>query len=91
MELIYFYGVLAVACGVWNGITSGMIYFDLRGRGEKVNFFLLRMMAPWYAHRYRKITREETGRTGPLFYHYVVSINGALVFAVVTIVLVLTR
>jgi len=91
MELIYFYGALGVACGVWNGITSGRIYFDLRGRGESANFFLLRVMAPFYAYRYRKITREETGRTGPLFYHWVVSINGALVFGLVTIGLLLTR
>lgn len=91
MDSMYFYGILAGLCGVWNGIAGGMIYFDLRGRGEKVNFFLLRMMAPWYAYRYRRITREETGRTGSLFYHWVVSINSALVFAVVAIVLKLTR
>jgi len=90
MDLMYVYGIMAGLCGVWNGISGGMIYFDLRGRGEKVNFFLLRMMAPWYAYRYRQITLAETGRTGPLFYHYVVSINAALVFAIVAIVLKLT-
>ena len=89
MKLMYFYGVLAGLCGVWNGVVSGMIYFDLRGRGESVNFFLLRVIAPFYAYRYRRITREETGRTGPLFYHWVVSINGALVFGLVTIGLLL--
>jgi hypothetical protein len=91
MELKYYYLILAACCGVWNAITGTIIYFDLRARGEKVNFFLLRMMAPWYAHRYRKITREETGRTGPLFLHWIISINGALVFAVAAIVLHFTQ
>ena len=40
MKLVYFYAALGVACALWNNIVSGMIYFDLRGRGESVNFFL---------------------------------------------------
>lgn len=91
MKLVYFYAALGVACALWNNIVSGMIYFDLRGRGESVNFFLLRMMAPFYAYRYRRITREKTGRTGPLFYHWIVSINGALVFGLVAVGLLLSR
>ena len=91
MDLVYVYGIMAGLCGLWNGITSVMICSDLKSRGESVNFFLLRMMAPWYAHKYRAITRKETGRTGPLYYHWIVSINSALVFAVVAIFLKLNR
>ena len=36
-----------------------------------------------YLHQYAKITQEETGRVGPLFYHYVVPLNVALVLVIV--------
>ena len=43
----------------------------------------LRLMILKYLHEYSKITREETGRVGPLFYHYVVPLNVALVVVIV--------
>jgi hypothetical protein len=43
-------------------------------------------MFPVYANRYKKITLEETGKTGSLFYHWIISINTALVFAVAAII-----
>jgi len=47
-----------------------------------VNWPLLRLYMPWYVHRYRKMTRESDGRPGPLYAHFVVPINLALLFAV---------
>ncbi len=44
------------------------------------------LMLPVYAHRYKKITLEETGKVGSLFYHWLISINVALVFAVAAII-----
>ena len=46
-------------------------------------------MAPAYAFRYKKITRSETGKTGTLFYHWILSINLALVFAVIAVLMAL--
>ncbi|MCW8804901.1 MAG: hypothetical protein OQK56_00455 [Ignavibacteriaceae bacterium] len=43
-------------------------------------------MLPVYAHRYKKITLEETGKVGTLFYHWVIAINIALVLAVAAII-----
>jgi hypothetical protein len=40
-----------------------------------------------YVYQYVKITRQETGRIGPLFYHYVVPLNVALVLAVAMLVI----
>jgi hypothetical protein len=40
-------------------------------------------MIPKHLHQYSKITQEETGRVGPLFYHYVVPLNVALVLALI--------
>ena len=83
-------GVLIViaACAVaWYIVSTLLIYDALRKRGERPSFIFLRFLILRYASRYREITRAETGRVGPLFYHWVVSINVALL-AVVVLLLV---
>ena len=91
MSLVFIYLVLAIACMLWNVVASIRIYGWFRRRNVPVTFIFLRVMAPVYAYRYRKITREETGRTGPLYYHWLVSINCALVFVLIAVVFYLTR
>lgn len=76
--------VMAVAV-IWHVMATMMIYETLRRRSLKVSFILLRWLAPKYASQYREITRKETGRTGPLFYHWIVSINTALVAAILLV------
>ena len=79
--------VLAGAAVVW-GIVAAMLIFEaLRRRGEKVSFLLIRLMLPAYVHRYEQVTREDTGRAGPLFYHFVMAFNLALVAVVVAVLL----
>jgi hypothetical protein len=63
-----------------------MIINELLKRKQKINFVFIKIMLPVYAHRYKKITLEETGKVGPLFYHWVIAINTALVLAIATIV-----
>ena len=76
------------ACGVlWYVVTSILIYDNLRRRGRRVSLLWLRMMLPWYASEYRRITRTETGRVGSLFYHWTVSINLALVLMMLALVI----
>ena len=70
---------------LWYIVASILIYENLRRRGEKVSFLWLRAMAPIYASRYRKLTKQETGRTGMLFYHWVVSVNLALVLTLLAV------
>lgn len=77
----------ASAALIWYLVATMLIYENLRKRGEKVSLIWLRALSPWYAGRYREITRRETGKTGPLFYHYVVSINGALLFIVLSVLI----
>jgi hypothetical protein len=43
-------------------------------------------MLPFYANKYKKITFEETGKVGKLFYHWLLAINTALVFAIAAII-----
>jgi len=69
----------------WHITATIMIYEALRKRSLKVSFIFLRLLAPKYTSQYREITRKETGRTGPLFYHWIVSINTALAAAILLI------
>jgi hypothetical protein len=84
-------GIVGAVAVAWFVVSTLLIYEALRRRGMAVNFLWLRALAPKYAHEYRAITRRETGRTGPLFHHWVVSINLALAAAIVLGVLALLR
>lgn len=77
---------LAAVCIVWFVVTSMLIYDSLRRRNQPVSLLWLRLMLPAYANRYKEITKKEKGRTGPLFYHWIVSINMALVLAVASVI-----
>jgi len=63
-------------------IFSIMIVQELSKRGIKINFFLLRLYIIKYIHQYRKITKDETGKVGPLYYPCVGSVNLALVCSI---------
>jgi hypothetical protein len=78
---------LAAACVVWFVVASLLVFEYLRRRGRPVNFLLLRLLLFSYVGQYKKITMEEDGRVGPLFYHWIFSINTALVLVVVTIII----
>jgi len=67
----------------WGTVTSVRIFDALRKRGHSVNFLWLRLYLPSYVHRYAVLTKEETGKTGPLFYHFVIAFNVALVAVLV--------
>lgn len=80
---------LCIICAFWNITVTMIIYDFLRKRGIAASFLWLRLMAPAYAFRYKKITWSETGKTGSLFYHWIISINLALVFAILAIIVAL--
>lgn len=71
--------VLALSCAIWNVVTTARVYNALRRRGVKVSFLWLRVLIPWYVERYKRITLQESGRIGLLYYHWIVSINLTLV------------
>lgn len=86
MMTTYILAIIAGAAVVWY-IVSGILIFDeLRKRGEKVYFIFLNFMLPFYANKYKKITFKETGKVGKLFYHWLIAINTALVFAIAAII-----
>ena len=84
MELLI---ALGAVCVVWAVVAAVLIAVDLHHRGVAVSILWLRPMILKYLHEYSKITREETGRVGPLFYHYVVPLNIALVLVIIMAVM----
>ena len=78
---------IALASVGWGIVSSMAMVSRLRDRGIKINFVLLRLLIIKYAAQYRDITRNETGRTGPWYYSFVVAMNLALVCAILGLVL----
>ena len=68
-------------------VVSILIMNELQKRDIKINFFLLRLLLPKYVNQYKKITKKETGKVGVLFYYWIISINAALVFVIVGMIL----
>lgn len=82
MTLVNFMIAIGIVSVIWYIVATLLIYETLRKKKVQVNFLLLKLMAPVYASKYREITRCETGKTGPLFFHWIISINLALAVCV---------
>jgi hypothetical protein len=76
----------AVAGAAWATVAAVLMTRWLSRHGVQVNWVLWRLVMPGYVHRYQTMTREMEGHTGPLFAHFVVPINLALLFAVAALV-----
>ena len=88
MSTVFFIlALIGIACGI---AASVMIASSLSKRGVKINYLFIRLFIFRYVGQYRKMTMEETGKPGPLFYWFISSWNLALVFAIVGIVLEVT-
>ncbi len=74
---------MGLLCIVWGVVAAMLIARDLEQRGFSVNYIWLRLFILKYLGQYAKITQEETGRVGALFFHYVVPLNIALVIFVI--------
>jgi hypothetical protein len=66
----------------WGVVSMIRIYVFLQRRGRKVSFLLLRVRIFEYLGDYRRITRAEHGRPGPLYTHFVAAWLIALASAI---------
>jgi hypothetical protein len=88
MSTLFF--ILALI-GIAGGIAASvMIASFLSKRGIKINYLFIRLFIFKWVRQYRRITLEETGKPGPLFYWFITSWNVALIFAIVGIILEVT-
>ena len=85
MSLFFF--IPALISVIFGIVFMIMITSFLSNRGIKINYIFLRLYIIKYIHQYRKITMEENGKPGNLFYAFIVSMNLALVLAVIGIIL----
>jgi len=81
-----FFLIPALIFVAWGVVSSIVIVSYISRRGVKINPALLRLYLPKYAGQYRKITLAENGKTGFWYYSFVVSMNAALVLAVLGLV-----
>ena len=78
---------LALFFGICNISIQIMIANHLRKRGYSVNFWLIRFFILRYLRQYREATIKEYGKTGPLFFAFIVSLT--LLVATLASVLIL--
>jgi hypothetical protein len=78
--------ILAILSALWGVVSSIVIASFLSKRGIKINYVFFRVLMLKYIHQYRKITVQDSGRPGPWFYSFVVSMNLALVLAIAGLV-----
>lgn len=83
-SVLAFVGIVAAA---WYVVASLLIFEALRKRGVPVSFLLLRLFIIRYANQYKEATREESGKVGALYYHWLVSINVVLLVVVLLLIL----
>lgn len=59
-------------------IFSLLIFRYIEKKGENPSFLLIRLFLFSYVNKYKSISKEETGKTGYLYYLWIISINIAL-------------
>ncbi|MHC4140848.1 MAG: hypothetical protein ACYSUF_02855 [Planctomycetota bacterium] len=78
--------VLALLCIIWGVVSAVRIAAALHERGIRIQPVLLNVLIFKYLYQYRAITLVETGRTGLLFYSYVLAMSLALLAAIAGLV-----
>jgi len=68
-------------------LSTIMIYNFLEKRDEKIeSFIFIRLFIFRYVNNYKRITKNETGKVGYLFYSWLISINAALLCFILLII-----
>jgi hypothetical protein len=80
-DLFYAMAIAAICAAIWGTVASVLIAGFLDKRGIKTPFWLFRLYVFRNINRYRKITVEENGRPGGLYYHCAYAFNAALFLA----------
>ncbi len=64
-------------------VSTIMIYDYLKKTGEKVSWLWLRFSMIPNVGKYKKLTIEKSGKTGPFYYIWIASINMALICVII--------
>jgi hypothetical protein len=80
-NLFYVLAIAGICAALWGTVASILITSFLDRRGIKTPLWLFRLYVFRNIGRYKKITSEESGRPGELYYHCIYAFNAALVLA----------
>lgn len=78
--------ILSVACALWGVVSMIIMASYLARHGVKISVLFLRVLALKYISQYHEISNRESGKTGPWFYSYILSMNLAFISAILGIV-----
>ena len=78
---------LAILFLFWGIVSMMAMVSYCSKRGIKINWVWIRLYVFKYISQYREITLKENGKPGPWFYSFLVSMNGALILAIVGLIL----
>ena len=78
---------LAILLATWGTISLIVISAYVSRHGIRINIPFLRLYVLKYVHDYYNMTRKEQGKPGPWFYSFIISMNGALVMAILGFIL----
>ena len=72
---------VAALCTVWGAVSLILLTRGLDKRGMRTPLLFVGLWLPRNLGRYRDLTRRETGKVGPLYYSFLISINAAWILA----------
>ena len=78
--------ILTLAFLILAVVYSLIIVHEVSKRGVKVDLFRLKSHLIRYIGLYKRLTREETGKVGPLYYPCIGFYVAALVFAIIHLI-----
>jgi len=81
---------IALICIVWSVAALMMISGKVSRSGTRAHFFIITLLFFRYISVYEDLTRKETGKTGPLIYHFVIPLWIALILVIIWILLSFT-
>ena len=83
-ETFLIFALISIAWGIVS--TIAVVSF-LQKKGKKINFIFINFMIFKYINDYHKIMIEEIGQAGFWYWSFVISMNCALVFAIIGMIL----
>ena len=92
MGVFYTLSFLAVVGALWATVAAILIAIYLEKKGTKTPFFLFKFYFFRNQRLYKEITLKESGKIGPLYNHFVIPINVALLCGLTALMIrVLTK
>lgn len=86
MNISSYFLIAAGACSIWAVVSAILITVALDQKGSKTPFPFLGALLFRNLTLYKKLTLQERGKVGCLYYSYVVPINLALVLVIFALV-----